>query len=128
EFAAAANDNAAGGGDADQVEASVEEALEDVAEFGALPSRSSATVDPPTFKDWSGNEAQKRARSGETPAYYGRIYAWRDPNKDPGHMTAYKCPHHAVSPDGTPGAAVMWAVHASIGMIDDSNIPRKDWR
>lgn len=103
-------------------------ASEAEATFGALPSHDSPTTDPPTFEGWNGNEAAKRARSGETAGYYGRIYAWQDPNKDPGSKTAYKFIHHAVSESGEPGAAVVWAVHSAIAVIDDSTIPTSDYR
>jgi len=105
-----------------------EMAVEVEQSFKALPSHSSPTINPPTFEGWDGNEAKKNTRSGETEAYYGKIYAWRDSNEDPTNKTAYKFPHHTVSADGTPGAAVMWAVHAAIAVIDDSTIPTADYQ
>lgn len=96
--------------------------------YKAIPSHDSATINPPTFEGWDGDEAAKRARSGETPDYYNRIFAWVDPNKDPTNKTSYKFPHHVVSESGEPGAAVVWAVHSSIAVIDDSTIPTADYQ
>jgi 2'-5' RNA ligase len=103
-------------------------AVEGEASFKALPPHSSATKNPPTFTDWDGSEVKKRTRSGEAPAYYGKIYAWVDSNGNPTNKTAYKFPHHEVSEDGTPGAAVLWAVHSAIAVIDDSTIPTADYQ
>lgn len=104
------------------------EAADQTQEFGALPSHDSATVNPPTFTGWNGNEAEKRVRSGEEVGYYGRIYAWRDEDKNPGAKDAYKFIHHEVSTEGNPGAAVMWAAHSAIAVIDDSTIPTGDYQ
>jgi len=101
---------------------------ESTAEFKAVPSHDTATIDPPTFTEWDGDEAAKRARSGETPDYYNKIYAWVDSNGDPTNKTSYKFPHHVVSESGEPGAAVVWAVHSSIAVIDDSTIPTSDYQ
>jgi 2'-5' RNA ligase len=117
------------GADPEELADALEEmANEAASSFKALPSHSSPTVNPPTFEGWDGNEVKKRTRSGETESYYGKIYAWRDSQADPTNKTAYKFPHHNVSPDGTPGAAVMWAVHSAIAVIDDSTIPTGDYQ
>jgi len=110
---------------ADTLEQMADEAA---ASFKALPSHSTPTVNPPTFEGWNGSEVRRNTRSGETEAYYAKIFAWRDSQANPGNKTSYKFPHHNVSASGVPGAAVMWAVHAAIAVIDDSTIPTSDYQ
>lgn len=93
--------------------------------FGALPAHSTATTDS---REFDGDTAKTRTRSGETPAYYGQIYAWHDDANKPGNKTGYKFPHHMVSEAGEPGAAVTWAVKAALMLIDDSVIPEGDMK
>jgi len=103
-------------------------ATEIVAEFGPLASHSTPTINPATFEGWNGDEAKKRTRQGEDQSYYARIFAWRDEDRAAGSKTAYKFIHHVVDQDGNPGAAVMWAAHSAITVIDDSTIPTSDYQ
>jgi len=110
------------------VEAADETLDVSVSEFGALPSHDTPTVNPPTFQGWNGEEAEKRVRSGEDVSYYGKMFAWRDEDRDPSSKGSYKFIHHEVDQQGTPGAAVMWATHSAIAVIDDSSIPTADYK
>lgn len=80
----------------------------------ALPSHSTATTDAA----WDGPANEARARSGESEAYYRRIYAWRDPDGDPAVKSTYKFPHHMVGEGGEPGAANIRACQAGIGALN----------
>ena len=106
------------------VEESFEATTSDAATFAATPVHHTATTDS---TDFDGDEVKTRTRSGETPGYYNSIYAWYDPTNKPDNKTAYKFPHHMVSETGAPGAAVNWAVHAALLLIDESVIPEQDY-
>lgn len=93
------------------------------AAFTAIPAHSTPTTDS---REFDGDTAKTRTRSGEAPAYYNKIYAWHDAGNSPGNKTGYKFPHHLVSEAGDPGAAVTWAVKAALMLIDDSVIPKSD--
>jgi len=67
---------------------------------------------------WDAGKAEKNAKSGEGPAYYGRIYAWRDPDADETTKGAYKFPHHLVDSDGEPGAASIKGCQSGIGVLN----------
>ena len=67
---------------------------------------------------WDAGANEKNAKSGEGPAYYGRIYAWRDPEADETTKGAYKFPHHLVSADGEPGAASVRGCQSGIGVLN----------
>ena len=99
--------------------------VEDGAIFSAIPGHSTPVTDS---REFDGDTAKTRTRSGEAPAYYNKIYAWHDSTNSPGNKTGYKFPHHMVSESGEPGAAVTWAVKAALMLIDDSTIPKGDYK
>jgi len=67
---------------------------------------------------WDAGANVKNAKSGEGPAYYGRILAWRDPEADETTKGAYKFPHHLVSADGEPGSASVRGCQSGIGVLN----------
>jgi len=81
---------------------------------------------------WDGPRMVANAKSGESSAYYGRIYAWRDPEADDTTKAAYKLPHHLVSSDGEPGAASVKGCQSAIGVLNGArggaDIPDSDRR
>lgn len=111
--------------DKDLKKKTAELAVEDSAVFAAIPGHSTPVTDS---REFDGDTAKTRTRSGEAPAYYNKIYAWHDSGNSPGNKTGYKFPHHMVSEAGEPGAAVTWAVKAALMLIDDSAIPKSDWK
>lgn len=80
----------------------------------ALPRHSTPTTDAA----WDGPANEARARSDEDAAYYRRIYAWRDPDGDPGVKSTYRFIHHMVDGEGNPGAANMRACQTGIGVLN----------
>lgn len=80
----------------------------------ALASHSTPTTDA----EWDGPANEARARSGEDEAYYRRIYAWRNPDGEPGVKSTYKFVHHMVDGDGNPGAANIRACQTGIGVLN----------
>lgn len=94
--------------------------------MGAIKSHKSETIESP----WDGPANVARARSGESQAYYGRIYAWQDPEGDETTKAAYKFPHHQVSEDGEPGAANVAGCQAGIAVLNGgrggADIPEGD--
>lgn len=93
---------------------------------GALASHSTATSDA----SWDGPANETRVRSDEGLAYYQRIYAWRDPDGDPGVKSTYRFIHHEVGANGEPGAANIRACQTGIGVLNGSRggttIPNAD--
>lgn len=81
---------------------------------------------------WDAGQNVARLRSGEDEAYYHLMYAWQDPDGDPTTKAAYKFPHHLVSADGEPGAAVVRGCQAGIAVLNGSmggaDIPDGDRR
>jgi HK97 family phage prohead protease len=81
---------------------------------------------------WDGPRNVARLRSDESQGYYARMFAWRDPDGDPGSKSTYKFPHHAVSGSGDPGAAVVRGCQAGIAVLNGSRggaqIPDADRR
>lgn len=80
----------------------------------ALPVHSTPTTDAA----WDAAAMERRVRSGEDEAYYRRIYAWRNPDGDPGVKSSYKFPHHMVDGNGSPGAANIKACQVGIGSLN----------
>jgi hypothetical protein len=80
----------------------------------ALASHSTATSDAA----WDGPANEARARSDEDVPYYQRIYAWRDPDGDPGIKSTYRFIHHEVGADGAPGAANIRACQTGIAILN----------
>lgn len=85
-----------------------------------------------TDRAWDAAEAVRNTRSGEDAAYYGRIFAWRDPDADPATKAAWKFPHHFVSAEGDPGAASARGCQSGIGVLNGAmggaDIPSGDRR
>ena len=81
---------------------------------GALPIHTTAAVRRP----WDGARSERNADSPSTEAYYRRIFAWLDPDADPTRKSSYGFPHHEVSNDGTPGAAVLDALAAGVAALN----------
>ncbi len=89
-------------------------AEEPPASAGPLPAHEAETSDGP----WDGPANEARVRSGETEAYYRRIYAWRDPEGDPGVKATYRFIHHEVSEGGEPGPANLTACSTGIAVLN----------
>jgi HK97 family phage prohead protease len=85
-----------------------------VEEKVAIQSHSTAT----STSSWDGPENEARAKSGETPAYYRNIYAWRDPDGDPSVKASYRFIHHEVDASGDPGTANVQACRTGIGVLN----------
>jgi len=92
----------------------------------AIASHSTATSDA----SWDGPANEARARSGESEAYYRRIYAWRDPDGDETVKSSYRFIHHEVDSDGNPGAANIRACQTGIAVLNGARggttIPDED--
>lgn len=67
---------------------------------------------------WDGGKATKNAKADQDAAYYGKIFAWKDPDGDPKLKGTYKFPHHFVSADGDPGAASIKACQSIIAILN----------
>jgi hypothetical protein len=67
---------------------------------------------------WDGGANVRRADSPSDEAYYSRIFAWLDPDADPTVKSSYGFPHHEVSGDGTPGAAILDALAAGVAALN----------
>jgi capsid assembly protease len=80
----------------------------------AFKPHSTATVDQP----WDGPGNKANAKSGQTRSYYGRIFAWYDPQGDEGVKETYKFVHHEVAADGTPGPANTIGCSAGIAVLN----------
>ena len=97
-------------------------------ERGAIGSHQTPTSDA----GWDGPANEARVKSDQSPAYYGRVYAWRDPDQDGSTKGHYKFIHHEVSGDGTPGAANLRGCSAAIGVLNGgrggTTIPDSDRR
>ncbi|MBW1992223.1 MAG: S49 family peptidase, partial [Deltaproteobacteria bacterium] len=80
----------------------------------AFRPHQTATSDGP----WDGPANKVRVRSGEDRTYYGKIYAWYDPEGDEGVKETYKFIHHEVGEDGRPGPANLTACSTGIGVLN----------
>jgi signal peptide peptidase SppA len=74
---------------------------------------------------------EKRCRAGESRAYYGKFYAWYDPDGDEGAKGTYKFPHHMMSMGGDPGDASTMACSSGIAALNGArgqrpNVPSGD--
>ncbi|MGE4417568.1 MAG: HK97 family phage prohead protease [Marinobacterium sp.] len=100
----------------------------------AVPVHHTDTVDKP----WDGPGNVAKLRSGESRAYYRRMFAWEAPEDeaDPTTKSAYKLPHHEVDSDGEPGPANVRGCIAAIAALNGArggvDIPDRDrkptWR
>lgn len=92
----------------------------------AFRAHETGTTDEP----WDGPMMKTRVRSGEERAYYGKIFAWYDPDADEGNKSDYKFIHHMCSMDGEPGDANTNGCSAGIGVLNGgrggTNIPEAD--
>ena len=80
----------------------------------ATPRHKTPVVD----ETWTARVHVARVRSPERRAYFGRMYAYRDPEEDATLKVAYSFPHHKVSANGTPGAAVIKALISGIAALN----------
>jgi len=73
---------------------------------------------------------EKNVKTPNTPEYFAKLYAWRDPAKNPTQKIAYRFHHHFLNTDGSPGAASRVAVSSGIGVLNGarggSTIPSAD--
>jgi hypothetical protein len=87
---------------------------------------------PTTTGAWDGGVASRNLPNSGGAANYRRAFAWVDPSADSDTKSAYKFPHHAVSQDGTVGAANTTACSAGIAVLNGgrggSSIPDADRR
>ena len=67
----------------------------------AFKTHKTATVDKP----WDGPLNKGRAKLGQGHDYYGKIFAWFDPEGDPTLKQTYRFIHHEVDAAGTGCAA-----------------------
>jgi len=67
---------------------------------------------------WDAAANVRRAKSPDDEAYFSRIFAWLDPDADPTVKSSYGWPHHEVSGDGTPGAAILDALSAGVAALN----------
>jgi len=92
----------------------------------AFKSHSTGTTDVA----WDAGANEKRVRQDESRAYYGRIYAWYDPDGDEGAKSTYKFIHHMVGANGDPGDANAVACSAGIAVLNGARggtkIPQAD--
>lgn len=80
----------------------------------AIGAHKTATSD----KAWDGPANEKRVKTDESASYFGKIYAWRDPDGDPKKKSSYRFIHHEVNEDGEPGAANLKACVSAIGVLN----------
>lgn len=92
----------------------------------AVASHSTATDDG----EWSRDENVGRLPDDATAADLRAVFAWADPDADPGTRGGYKLPHHFVDSDGKAGAASTVACSAAIAALNGarggSGIPDAD--
>lgn len=67
---------------------------------------------------WDGPANEAKVRTGEDAGYYRKVYAWQDPEGDPGTKAGWRFIHHLVGADGTPGAASLTACSTGIGILN----------
>lgn len=90
--------------------------IDDVFEFkGAMRSHSTPVN---ATSAWVDTVQYKRMRSPADPSYYGKIFAYRNPDKDGTMKTHYSFVHHFVGADGTPGAAAWGALRNSMSVLN----------
>ena len=81
---------------------------------------------------WNGPLNERRVRSPESPSYFNRIYAWRDPEGDPDVKASYRFIHHFISADGEPDMSSNRASSQGIGILNGARggttIPDRDRR
>lgn len=67
---------------------------------------------------WDGGVNVTRLREDEDAAYYRKMFAWQDSDKDPATKSAYSFPHHECTVDGDIGAANMKACSSSMAVLN----------
>lgn len=88
-----------------------------IANRGAIPSHSTATVDA----TWDKGPALKNAPNDRKLLRH--MHAWVDPDGDPDDKAAYKFPHHGPN-EGS--AANVSAVRNALARLESANIPDAD--
>lgn len=82
--------------------------------------------------EWDAGANERRVRTGESRAYYRRIYGWYDANGSVGEKQTYKFIHHFVDGEGDPGDASTRACSNGIGILNGgrggADIPDSDRR
>lgn len=81
---------------------------------GPVGSHSTSVVDT----DWDAAAVRRNTRSDEDASYYRRIFAWQNPDGDVGAISTWSFPHHQVSAQGEPGAAVLRGCSAGIAVLN----------
>lgn len=85
---------------------------------------------PTSTGSWDGPGNVSKLKSDQDKAFYSRMFAWNDPDKDPTTKSAYKLPHHDVDSDGNPGSANIKGCQSVIGVLNGSmggvDIPDED--
>ena len=97
------------------------------ATFGAIPPHKTSMSD---LRYVGPLAIEKNVKTPNTPEYFAKLYAWRDPAKNPTQKIAYRFHHHFLNADGSPGAASRVAVSSGIGILNGarggSTIPAAD--
>ena len=96
-----------------------QEEVEEVKDAGpngkSIPSHKTA-VD--LNRAWDKTQPYKNMKSPGDSSYYGKIFAYQNPNTTGDRKTHYNFIHHYVSADGTPGAASYSAMINSITVLN----------
>lgn len=71
---------------------------------------------------WDGPGNERKVRTGETPSYYRKVYAWQDPDKDPKTKSAWRFIHHFVEGGGEPEAASTVACQSAIAILNGGRL------
>ena len=89
----------------------------------AIPYSDTAVIDVA----WDGPANEARLSNDAGAATYRKVYAWVDPDGDPDAKASYKFPHHQVSSDGAPGAAVVAGARNALSRLPQAKgIPSSD--
>lgn len=73
---------------------------------------------PTSDASWDGPANEARLKTDQNAAYYGRAYAWRDPEGNETKKSSYRFIHHEVDSDGNPGAANIRACVTGIAVLN----------
>jgi len=86
---------------------------------------------PTSDSAWDGQQERKNVMTDQDRDYFSRIFAWKDPEKDPALKDSYRFIHHEVS-DGMPGPANIRACQTGIAVLNGARggttIPREDYQ
>lgn len=83
-------------------------------------------------KTWDGPKQKQRLKTRQTPAFFAKMFAWRNPDGDPALKSSYKFHHHEVDASGNPGAANIQGCRAIIAILNGARggttIPKADYQ